>query len=139
MINKFRGDYSWLSNFAEVQIPLRKIIYPSVENAYMSEKNDSSEWKEYCRTKSPAEVKKESRGVVLRSDWDQVKLKVMEYCLWQKFNQEPFKSKLKATGNQNIQEGNTWGDTFWGVNLNVNPNYGENWLGRLIMDIRSRI
>jgi len=46
---------------------------------------------------------------------------------------------LKETGNQNIQEGNYWGDDYWGVDLKQNPNVGENHLGRLIMKIREEL
>ena len=39
--------------------------------------------------------------------------------------------KLVATGDAILQEGNTWGDTFWGIDLRTGK--GENWLGRLLM------
>ena len=41
--------------------------------------------------------------------------------------------KLKATGDGQIVEGNTWGDTFWGVC----GGRGQNWLGRLLMERRA--
>lgn len=55
----------------------------------------------------------------------------------QKFNKEPFKSKLIATGDLYIQEGNLWNDKFWGVCLKTNT--GQNILGKLIMEIRNEI
>ena len=55
------------------------------------------------------------------------------------FNQEPFRTKLINTLDENIVEGNWWGDVFWGVNLKVDPNVGENHLGRLIMEIRKEL
>jgi predicted NAD-dependent protein-ADP-ribosyltransferase YbiA (DUF1768 family) len=39
---------------------------------------------------------------------------------------------LKSTGRREIQEGNTWGDTVWGLV----DGKGQNWLGRMLMDIR---
>lgn len=71
------------------------------------------------------------------SNWDEKKLSVMRYCLNQKFNQEPYKSKLLQTDNEFIQEGNTWEDTFWGVCLKTGK--GENNLGKMVMDIRNEL
>jgi len=134
-------ENNWLSNMARVDIKLKGKIYPSVEHAYMSEKSKDKSWKELCSQKNiiGTQIKKFSSTIKLRDDWEKVKLLVMEYCLKQKFEQEPFKTMLIGTGNENIQEGNYWNDTFWGVNLKSNPNIGENHLGRLIMKIRDEI
>ena len=78
-----------------------------------------------------------SRQFKIKKDWDEIKLYVMDYCLLQKFNQEPFKSKLLDTGDEYIMEGNWWGDKFWGVCLKTN--IGDNNLGKLIMQIRSSL
>lgn len=40
--------------------------------------------------------------------------------------------KLIATGNAYLEEGNQWGDKFWGT---VNGN-GENMLGKILMKER---
>lgn len=139
MIHFFRGEYAWLSNYADCKITIKGIEYQSVENAYMACKNSSPEWKEFCRTKSAAEAKRESKKILLRDNWDEVKLDVMLYCLRQKFAQEPYRTKLIETGQQNIIEGNYWNDTYWGVDLKQDPNWGENHLGRIIMKIRQEI
>ena len=55
--------------------------------------------------------------------------------LVQKYNKEPFYSLLINTGDSIIQEGNTWNDTFWGIDLNTG--IGKNVLGILIMKIRN--
>lgn len=137
MINSFRGEYSWLSNMQECNVLLRQFVFKSVENAYMAAKKiDDVEWVKFCLENPPNICKKESRNIVIREDWDTVKLVVMYDLLIQKFSQEPFKTKLLDTGNENIQEGNYWNDTFWGIDLKQNPNIGENNLGRLIMYIR---
>ena len=64
-----------------------------------------------------------------------IKIEVMRECLNLKFSQEPFKTWLVETGDIHLQEGNTWGDKFWGVDLETGE--GENLLGRLIMMIRA--
>lgn len=141
MITEFRGEYSFLSNFTPVEIVYKGRIYASVEHAYMSAKSDDPFWKDYCTNPniSAGDVKREGKKVQLVHDWELIKFTVMEDCLRDKFLREPFKSMLIATGNQNIQEGNRWGDRVWGVDLKENPNIGENHLGRLLMKIREEL
>ena len=68
-----------------------------------------------------------------RKDWEEVKVLLMSYLVVQKFAQEPFKTWLLETGDEELVEGNTWGDTFWGVCKGE----GENQLGIILMGIRS--
>lgn len=139
MIKEFQGQYRWLSNFAPVSIIIDGIEYPSVEHAYMSAKSNDLEWKKFCSDKNntPGQVKKNSRGIKLRIDWENIKLSIMEDCLKQKYSQEPYMTKLIDTGDEYIQEGNRWNDKFWGVCLKTNT--GENNLGKLIMKIRDNL
>ena len=138
MIHEFRDDTRWLSNFASCEIKLGGFTFRSVENAYMSLRNDSVEWLQYCLNNPPAMVKRKSKQIKDDEGWDDRKIMAMKICLEKKFVQEPFFSKLMATGNENIQEGNLWTDDFWGIDLSINPNKGENHLGRLIMEIRKK-
>lgn len=149
MINFFRKENGWLSNMTSVPILYKGHLFDSTEAAFMWEKCQDCEikladgssipWLEFCQTQAPNIVKLRSRDVKLREDWNDVKLEIMYDVLVIKFTQEPFRSKLIATGTQNIVEGNYWGDKFWGVDLKETPNEGENWLGRLIMDIRNKL
>lgn len=135
-IIQFTGEYRWLSNFAPAPIIQDGIEYRSVEHAYMSRKCEDTAWKYYCKTtESPALVKKASRHVKLVHNWELIKVGVMTNCLEQKFIQEPYRSLLLETGDMYIQEGNTWGDTFWGVDLRTGA--GQNMLGYVIMGIRN--
>lgn len=139
MITEFQNEHRWLSNFAPVKIKLDGLEFPSVEHAYMSAKSDNAEWKKFCSNPNnkAGDVKRQSRNVTLKEDWDEIKLEVMKECVTQKFSQEPYRTKLLETGTQHIQEGNRWNDKFWGVCLKTNK--GENHLGRLIMDVRSAL
>ena len=138
MIKEFQKEHRWLSNFAPCKIVLEGGVYNSVEHAYMSAKCDDPEWKAFCqKTEKPGQVKKASRRIKLRPDWDDLKIEVMKKCLKQKYTQEPYKTKLKKTGTQCIQEGNRWNDKFWGVCLKTGE--GKNILGKLIMGIRAEI
>jgi predicted NAD-dependent protein-ADP-ribosyltransferase YbiA (DUF1768 family) len=40
-----------------------------------------------------------------------------------------------ATGNDYLEETNTWKDSFWGVYNGI----GTNWLGKILMEERERI
>lgn len=65
----------------------------------------------------------------------------MNDLLCEKFKQHPFKKMLLETGDVKIIEGNYWHDNLWGNCFckkceNIK---GQNWLGRLIMDIRSQV
>lgn len=136
MIKEFQGEYRWLSNFMPCEIYYDGIEYRSVEHAYMSAKCDDKDWKLICQhTESPGHVKRQSRKIKLRPDWEYVKKGIMLECLLQKYAQEPYKSNLLATGDVYIQEGNTWGDKFWGVDLRTG--HGQNNLGLMIMNIRT--
>lgn len=136
MINHFRKEYSWLSNFQSVDIVYDNVTYPSVENFYVAMKTKDKDIREKISKMSANQAKKFGRTLELREDWEKVKLDVMTWGLCEKFKQEPFKTKLLNTGAENIVEGNYWEDTFWGVDLKENPNIGENYLGRLIMTVR---
>lgn len=137
MITEFRGEYSWLSNFYECPIEYGDYKYSCVENAYQSAKNDNPKWKRFCADNDSKTVKRKSKRVPLQTGWDDYKHVVMYFCLRKKFQQEPFRTKLIETGDEYIQEGNTWGDTYWGVCLKTNK--GKNVLGNLIMGIRNEI
>src|ERR1035437_8893421 len=137
MITEFKNEYRWLSNFAPVKIILGGIEFPSVEHAYMSEKSDDEEWKKFCSNSSntAGDVKRKSKTIKLKDNWDLIKLEVMEYCIEQKFNTEPYRTKLlDLPKDEYLQEGNRWNDKFWGVCLKTNK--GENHLGKLIMNAR---
>ena len=139
MIQQFEKEYSWLSNFIPCPIVLNGITYPSVEHAYTSAKSDDVRWHLKCADESitPGKIKRMSKDICLVKNWDFFKVEVMRECLAQKFSQEPFKTMLLETGDTCIQEGNYWGDTFWGVDLNTK--IGENKLGKLIMEIRENL
>jgi len=139
MIKQFRNEYSWLSNMTPVKITYKGIEYASTEHAYMSAKSDDMGWKSRCADHQiPAkQIKIESRDIILIDDWDFMKLFVMTEVTDLKYSQEPFRSKLLATGDVLIEEGNTWNDTFWGVDIKTGE--GKNHLGHIIMEKRNNL
>lgn len=70
--------------------------------------------------------------ILLHPDWDAVKMGLMKEIARAKFIQNPhLAGKLLATDNRQIAEGNTWGDTYWGVDIQTGK--GENHLGQILM------
>jgi len=138
MIKEFQGKYRWLSNFWPVEITYNGLLFPSLEHAYMSAKNNSKEWKYFCvQEKNPKIVKKRSYEIDLVPDWDNKKLEIMNNLISIKFKNRELRKKLLQTKNTYIQEGNTWNDTFWGVDIKTKK--GENNLGKIIMQVRDEI
>lgn len=73
-----------------------------------------------------------------RSDWDQVRVKIMRWCLRVKLaqNWDSFGKLLASTGNRPIVELSRK-DAFWGAKLaDKNTLIGVNALGRLLMELR---
>lgn len=135
-IGQFSGGYRFLSNFYPCTVVLAGVEYPSVENAYQAAKRPAPETRKVFETCSPAEAKTFGSYGPARPNWDAVKIKAMQYLLAQKFAPgSHLAERLVATGNRVLEEGNTWGDTFWGV---CNGR-GENTLGRLLMAQRDRL
>jgi|GEM_PF-1159282 len=91
--------------------------------------------------KSPMLVKMISNTNKKRSreDWDNVRLKIMKWCINVKLAQNfvSFGAALHETGLKNIVE-NSAKDNFWGAIPNEDGTIyiGKNALGRLLMDLR---
>lgn len=132
-------NHRFLSNFQYVDVILDGVIYPSVEHAYQSAKSDNLEWKQICSDKNntSGKIKKLSRSVILKKDWNNVKLKIMFGLLKQKFKQEPFRTLLLETDNAYIREDNWWRDDYWGYCLHTKQ--GRNYLGKMLMIIRKQL
>jgi len=133
MITEFQGEHRWLSNFSDCEVLLDGVTYPSVENAYQASKSLVASERIKFESVKAGKAKRLGKKITIRSEWDSVKLGIMEELTRQKFSKEPFKSKLIDTGNLEIQEGNSWGDIYWGIC----DGKGENNLGKIIMKVRS--
>ena len=136
VIDCFKGPFSFLSNFHPVDIEIDGIVYPSVEHAYVAMKTtDIQLRKQIAATETAGKVKRVGRDLDLRSDWENIKIPVMLGLLRLKFKNPELKILLKSTGDAYLEEGNWWGDTFWGVCRGE----GENHLGKLLMQIRPEL
>lgn len=133
-ITEFRGEFSWLSNFFPIKIEYDGIVYPSVENAYQAGKLINKKDREMFIDITPGKAKRLWRNYQTYNLTEEFRLNLMYQLLSIKFNQEPFKTQLINTGDCYIQEGNRFGDMFFGYCLKTNQ--GKNMLGHLIMQIR---
>lgn len=135
-INSFSGMYGFLSNFHKLHVPIyddHRLAYYSVENAYQATKSMDVADRRIIKDLTPAKAKIAGRKVPLRQDWEIVDRLVMLDYLVQKFLHNPdLMLALHKTGNAVLEEGNHWGDTYWGT---VNGR-GDNHLGRLLMQVR---
>ena len=130
MIDKFEGEYAFLSNFYECPVNYG-LTYCNSEAAFQATK-DPYRCTEFVDLNA-SRAKALGRKVELRSDWEEIKDAVMLDVLRAKFDTNPdLKEKLLATGDEFLVEGNTWGDTYWGV---CNGK-GRNHLGYLLMQVR---
>lgn len=139
MIKEFRGRYRFLSNFFPCRIDWEGITYPSVEHAYQACKTlNQKERLRIASLSTPGQAKRIGKELTIRPDWETVKISIMESLVRQKFSRHPtLKQLLLATANQEIQEGNSWNDTFWGVFLSTGE--GRNELGKILMHIRKEL
>ena len=136
MINSFDKEYYFLSNYYPSKITFEGIEYKTVEHAFQAAKSlDNFERYTIAMMPTPGRAKQMGRSTSLRADWEEVKESIMEICLREKFAIPELREKLLATGDEELIEGNTWNDRFWGV---CNGE-GENKLGKLLMKIRKEL
>jgi len=112
-------------------------VYPTVEHAYQASKclylGDAHT---IIRARTPGEAKRLGRRVKMVANWDNIKDHYMLGFVRAKFVQNPdLAAKLIATGDEELVEGNTWGDTYWGVCRGV----GQNKLGKILMQVRQEL
>lgn len=147
MIQKFEGRYGFLSNFYPCEIEHQGIIYPSVEHFYVAMKCNNSQlingnqytmldFREMIsKIPYPGMVKKLGSKISIRKDWNEKKLEFMNWAIREKFKDEKLAQLLLETGDEELVEGNTWNDTFWGV---CNGS-GQNHLGKILMKVRNEL
>lgn len=143
MIDKFDGQYEFLSNFYPSTFEWHGRIYPTVEHFFQAAKAETQEGYEIVmRESTPGGAKRAGRNVKLRADWEEIKDKVMYTALKEKFAIPELRKKLLVTGDEILIEGNTWHDNYWGIctcDKCKNIQNGKNMLGKLLMKLREEI
>jgi N-glycosidase YbiA len=128
----------FLSNFHEGHVVLYLGRYwPTSEHAYQAAKTlDEVERDTIAECASPGMAKRKGLKLTKRPDWDEIKIEVMREILRIKFAHPELRARLLATGDAELIEGNYHDDDFWGQCPLGN---GENWLGRLRMELRAEL
>jgi ribA/ribD-fused uncharacterized protein len=136
-IDRFEGTWYFLSNFSASPVEMDGLIYPTVEHAYQAAKTfNTNNRVKIQKALTPGLAKKLGRKVPMRSDWDDVKISIMENLIEKKFAPgTKLASDLLLTMDAELIEGNWWNDTFWGV---CNSK-GHNHLGKILMKRRASL
>jgi ribA/ribD-fused uncharacterized protein len=148
-ITRFRDEHFFLSSM----YPLPKgvettdgLVVDSVEIGYQASKFTSPDAQKtvlealdgYRAKRIAREMQND--GLELRQDWETARLEVMRWFVWQKFGRnESEAALLLGTKDQEIIEGNTWNDQYWGASplaKEVELYEGRNNLGLLLMQGR---
>lgn len=134
-IDKFAGSYEFLSNFFPANTEFEGVVYPTSEHAFQAAKTlDPNERERVRLASTPSSAKALGKKVTLRKDWNFLRTAYMKQVLESKFQDPELRRRLLETGDAELIEGNTWGDTFWGVSRGS----GQNRLGKILMELRSQ-
>lgn len=143
LIERFTGDYDFLSNFYPSPIVLPDWHAAAgeqaatVEHAFQSAKtSDLWQARSVLACVHPGDAKRAGRKVTLRDGWDEGRVQIMLGLLRLKFVlHSELSLQLLNTRYAYLVEGNTWGDYFWGKV----DGRGTNMLGRLLMLVRAEL
>ena len=146
-IREFRGRYRFLSNFyghkpgdIRFTVTLDGMEFHTTEHGFMAAKTlDMDIRREIQELPNPGQAKRfwNGRREEYRPGWYSMNIRTMLFFLRQKFQHPELRAMLLATDDQELVEGNNWGDTFFGVDQDTGE--GENHLGRLLMQVRDEI
>lgn len=133
-----KGELGFCSNFYRAKILLDGKEWPTTEHYYQAQKMLNPEHQEWIRNSSSPKVAAHlGRTLPCREDWDQIKFDIMKKAVRAKFEQHPdLKEKLKATIPHILVEhtaGTRRPDSVWGDGV---AGEGQNWLGKILMEIR---
>lgn len=134
--------YGAFSNFSEHSIDLEGKTWPSTEHYYQAQKFVGTPFESLCQkihtSPTPAEAAALGRDPLhsVRSDWDEVKTRVMEKAVLQKFKtHSALRDLLLSTGDELIVEASQT-DEYWGCG---EDGQGQNHLGKILMHVRSQL
>ena len=141
VIGFYPREFYCLDNFSSFKVEWDGYLYASLEEAYQTAKFLKSALEiaeEIKKSHSAHEAQKIAfaNKDKVRSDWQEVKLTIMEELLRKKLQQNPYvKQKLLQTKDYIIVEDSPK-DNFWGWGKDRT---GENHLGKLWMKLRDEL
>lgn len=155
LINVFRGEHRFLSNFYKLKKPVvfEGMKYDTVECAYVSSKTVHAGTRYRVSLMNPSVAKKFGDGIFKNSispnpKWsDEYRIEVMTDLVRQKFKKNPdLAEKLIATKDAELIEGNYWHNNFFGVCFcghcpkeKRRPPEQRNNLGKILEKVREEL
>ncbi len=129
---KFNADI-----FRSVSPAIREEVFETLKGRWVQKKYKKLA-EVFADTELPPGKIKVAAGILQKQgyivpDWEKKRVAIMADLLIQKFTNPHLRSLLDATKGTYLEEGNTWGDVFWGTYNGT----GKNILGRLLMTIRA--
>ena len=130
------GRYGFLCNYYPARININGRAYKSVEHYYQSQKTRNGALRAWIMSAPNGHFAfKAGRALgpkELIKNWDKIKVGVMRRALLAKFTQnKDLQARLLNTENAILQEDNPYG-SYWAIS-------GEDRLGKLLMEIRSKL
>lgn len=140
---QFSGKLAFLSNMYRCNIMFEGDVYPSTENAYQAAKCAIESQRIHFQKCSPFDAKKKGRKILIREDWNQVKLDIMQELIESKFNDssQGFGDKLCMVPDEDLVEYNYWHDNYWGhcTCVRCKNKKHNNFLGLLLQKKKSKL
>lgn len=127
-----------LPNFAPPGVEAEGAYWPTVEHYFQAQKFESAEMREKVRrAQTPKEARSigQSREHRIRSDWDEVREKVMLRALLLKFRHTDARALFLSTGDRALVEASPF-DYFWACGQDGS---GQNRLGHLLVKVREHM
>ena len=141
-IRRLKEEWGIFSNFASIPIVVNGVGFKSTEQLFQLMKFQDVEVlkKVYCSS-SVKMTSKKWQKTHRRSDWGQIVLDAMKFCLVKKYEQsEEFRAALERSKGKYIVEDQTSfpkkNPDAWGVKLRGENFVGPNLLGQFLMELR---
>lgn len=143
------AEWGLFSNFAKTPMVVNGIEFVCVEQMFHYIRlNDATEREKYLNVSPGMALKMKAKSFakrgVERSDWREIAVDVMRFCLNCKYEQsEVFRAELERSKGKYIVENESnrrKKPDSWGAVLETTTNeyYGKNIMGRLLMELREK-
>lgn len=143
IIDDFKGDFAFLSNFHQCDFVFEGLTYHTSEAAFQAQKCSTEYEKiKYTTVTNPVVAKRMGKKEPgFPSNWNEISYGIMKNILKAKFAVPELREKLKATGDAVLIEGNRHHDNRWGNCTcdRCKNREGQNWLGKILMELRAEL
>ena len=135
----FKQD-SCLSNYYECEVFYDGRLYSSSEAAYQSMKTTDTVIRDKFIGLTPDESKQLGRSLIIRPDWNDVKIQLMYDIIYAKFtqNKECRDYLINLDYDLIVEDTTGWHDNIWGIcTCSKCQGKGTNYLGRLLSKLKT--